>query len=719
MINKLKILFYLFILTIFQSNFVYSQEKYCLDTEGLILPLFDDIECVNSSDIKINQNEFIHIITFKASERFKELEKFKENIEKSLKSKKKEIPDENTNKLSTEKSEEKKKEQLQIAKSQKEKKLVEQKEYELKKNERLKKIEQRKKDLNQKRLALKAERERKKTERLAKIEQRKKEQEQKRLARKAEQERKRIERIAKIEEKKRLNKIKREISSQKKNNKKLAIKQNENVNDKLKVVFADLEIVKKELIPNITSTGNIDYEISKEFSLNVLNDLLSYNSNLLIIIPKDFDAYSTVSSEENLTSQMVAGSRSVPNPEFNRLQAEMRKTERQLQRALAEAERGFQMSQCISCGLITQWGGIALQEKWKNEGAKLQNRLNNLINSYSNTPDYLEKEMLRSYSYLVHNVNAEKKAIYQVVQFKNKKLIEKNISIKSEKNFKVAYNIDPQDKKYEELLTKYSSADQVSNWQNQRLKDISLSDFLNSFDSANESREIFDKKELYASLNFSVEEELSWWKKLLSGSKSETNNKTASLSNKSSSNYEKKDNRFDSVVIVKTEKGLGSGFFISKDEIITNYHVIENAMSITVTDRFKKRSSAVVIKKDLRRDLAILKTNTTGKPVKFYDGQLKQGEMVEALGHPKGRKFSLTKGWISAVRKESSVYSATGTPDVLFIQTDAAINPGNSGGPLFYKDKVVGVNTQGLHKDTSEGMNFAVHFSEVNKFLSD
>ena len=55
---------------------------------------------------------------------------------------------------------------------------------------------------------------------------------------------------------------------------------------------------------------------------------------------------------------------------------------------------------------------------------------------------------------------------------------------------------------------------------------------------------------------------------------------------------------------------------------------------------------------------------------------------------------------------------------VLFIQTDAAINQGNSGGPLFYKDKVVGVNTQGLNKEISEGMNFAVHFSEVQKFLS-
>ena len=241
---------------------------------------------------------------------------------------------------------------------------------------------------------------------------------------------------------------------------------------------------------------------------------------------------------------------------------------------------------------------------------------------------------------------------------------------------------------------------------------------MNLINNQSEFKEIVNKKELYASLNFSVEEELSWWEKLLGGSKSNYNKKKTLSTNNSSSNFEKKDIRFDSVVIVKTEKGLGSGFFISKDEIITNYHVIENSMSISITDKYKKRSSAVVIKKDLKRDLALLKTNTTGKPVKFFEGQLKQGEMVEALGHPKGRKFSLTKGWISAIRKESSVYNATNTPDVLFIQTDAAINPGNSGGPLFYRDRVIGVNTQGLHKDSTEGMNFAVHFSEVEKFLS-
>ena len=163
---------------------------------------------------------------------------------------------------------------------------------------------------------------------------------------------------------------------------------------------------------------------------------------------------------------------------------------------------------------------------------------------------------------------------------------------------------------------------------------------------------------------------------------------------------------------------MGSGFYVSSDEIITNYHVVEGALSINIIDKNKKRSSAVVIKKDLKRDLALLKTNLNGKPVTFFKGKLKQGDMVEALGHPKGRKFSLTKGWISAIRNESSTYNVGSSDNVLFIQTDAAINPGNSGGPLFHKNKVVGVNTQGLHKDSTEGMNFAVHFSEVQNFLS-
>ena len=206
-------------------------------------------------------------------------------------------------------------------------------------------------------------------------------------------------------------------------------------------------------------------------------------------------------------------------------------------------------------------------------------------------------------------------------------------------------------------------------------------------------------------------------KKKFGKTKKKSKKKIVSLSN--SSSYEIKDERFESVVIVKTGSGLGTGFYVSNDEILTNYHVIEGALSISIIDQNKKRSSAVVIKKDLKRDLALLKTNLKGKPVSFYSGQLKQGEMVEALGHPKGRKFSLTKGWISAIRNWRSTYDATGSGEVLFIQTDAAINKGNSGGPLFYKNHVVGVNTQKMVDTDIEGMNFAVHFSEVQNFLNN
>jgi len=713
--------FVIFFFISFNAN---SEDYFCVDKEGFIYPLFDEAKCENQSEQKINKNEFSFIVDFNKTLRSVKLEEYRKNSIKIEKNKTKEIVKSLEDGPDTSIDDKKNKiEQIKI------KKLAKENE----KQKRLTLLKKRQEQQKQKRLALlKKRQEQQKQKRLALIKKRQENQKQKRLAEENELKLKKEKKLAKQQAKENELKLKKEkklakqqakenelkLKKEKKLAKKDKVEPSAILNTNLKIVYLNKEIVKKELLPNINPNSAVDFSKIDLLEKEGIKNLLANNSNLILIVPSDLDSFSTVVSENQMTSKLVAGTRSVPNPEFNRLQMEIRRAEREQQRALANANEGFQRSQCISCGLLVQWGGIAIQTKWNNVASDLQDRIVNLTNSYSSTPDYLEKEILQSYSYVVQNVKAEKSAIFQIIQSKDNKYIEKNISINKDKIFKVAYNIDPQDKKYESLLKKYSNPDQLTRWQNQKFDNISLDEITSLIDQETSFKEIPGKKELYASLNFEYEEEsTSWFSGFFDFFKSD-DKKTASLSNKSSSKYEAKDVRFDSVVIVKTESGLGSGFFISKDEILTNYHVIENATSISITDVNGKRSSAVVIKKDLKRDLAIIKTNITGKPVEFYVGQLKQGEMVEALGHPKGRKFSLTKGWISAIRKESGGYSATNEKNVLFIQTDAAINHGNSGGPLFYKDKVVGVNTQGLSKKNTEGMNFAVHFSEVKAFLA-
>ena len=645
---------------------LFAENKFCLDTEGFIYPIFDNENCDEKNDEIINEKEFSYIIDLDDKSRIAKLNEYRvnpKNIEKKIQAEKlKLIPSiKDKNNLSDE-----------------EKKNI--------------KLEQKKLAQKSKQKIYKDQNDNKKQKKLIKIKKQREEQ-----------------------------KLKKE--------KKLVVKKADVINDVLKIVYLDKVLVNKELLPTISNIeiDNLDFSKISDFDKVSFKNLLSANSNIMIIIPEDFDSSSNIIFENQRTSQLVAGQRSVPNPEFNKLQMDMRNTENRMNIARQRANRAQQMASNPNnyshldyfTAVIAQAGDLAVQIKNQNLASNLNNKLDSLINSYSNTPQYLDKDIMQNYNFLVQDVKAEKKSIFKILEYKNDLYKEKRITISENKDFKIAYNINPQDKNYESLTNQFSTSDEVSNWQNLKLADISSKKVLDIIKNETSFKELNNEKELYASLNFEIDEESSWFGSLFNFGKSEKKTKkTASLSNAGSSKYEIQDTRFDSVVIVMTEKGLGSGFFISNDEILTNYHVIEGASTITVINNNKKKSSAVVIKKDLKRDLALLKTNMTGTPVIFFNDQLKQGEMVEALGHPKGRKFSLTKGWISAIRKESSTYSATGKNDVLFIQTDAAINNGNSGGPLFYKDKVVGVNTQGLHKDSTEGMNFAVHFSEVNSFLS-
>jgi serine protease Do len=182
------------------------------------------------------------------------------------------------------------------------------------------------------------------------------------------------------------------------------------------------------------------------------------------------------------------------------------------------------------------------------------------------------------------------------------------------------------------------------------------------------------------------------------------------------------DPRFDHVVVVYTGSGsFGSGFFIKDDIVLTNWHVVENSAFVELKTYDGQETFGKVIAQDVRVDLALVKVQTRGKPVIFYTkNTIDLGQTVEAIGHPKGLEFSITRGVISAIREHPSInLPVGGADDVLFIQIDTPINPGNSGGPLFLGDKVVGVNTWGLKKNIAEGLNFAVHYSEVIKFIRE
>ena len=158
---------------------------------------------------------------------------------------------------------------------------------------------------------------------------------------------------------------------------------------------------------------------------------------------------------------------------------------------------------------------------------------------------------------------------------------------------------------------------------------------------------------------------------------------------------------------------------------ITNYHVIENAYSVTILNsKLFDEVEAKVVKKNKLIDLAII-SFTSGQyfpALEFYDTeQLQKGSFVIAIGTPFGYEFEGTAsfGIISSpkryVLEENDAYNE-------YIQHDAAINPGNSGGALVnMKGQLIGINTMKLNigNDKTEGMGLAIPSNVIKDFVYD
>jgi S1-C subfamily serine protease len=137
-------------------------------------------------------------------------------------------------------------------------------------------------------------------------------------------------------------------------------------------------------------------------------------------------------------------------------------------------------------------------------------------------------------------------------------------------------------------------------------------------------------------------------------------------------------------------KAMGSGFFIDKDLIITNNHVVENAPIVVVEFADGRKAIADILIRSKSRDLAIVRVNRHYAPLSSLPPPLvlrseepQVGEFTIALGHPRGLEHVVaTFGRVSATKIPASALGREATDQKTYIQTDTAINPGNSGGPL-------------------------------------
>lgn len=168
----------------------------------------------------------------------------------------------------------------------------------------------------------------------------------------------------------------------------------------------------------------------------------------------------------------------------------------------------------------------------------------------------------------------------------------------------------------------------------------------------------------------------------------------------------------------------GSGFILSKDGyILTNYHVVKGAETVTVTLYNGDEYDALYIGGEEDYDIAVIKVEAENlQSVTLGDSDtLNVGDHVLAVGNPLGElTFSMSGGMVSCVDRAINV---DGTPFNM-IQTDASINPGNSGGPLFNQyGEVVGIvsakYSQSSNGTTVEGLGFAIPMNDVFSMVKD
>lgn len=406
-------------------------------------------------------------------------------------------------------------------------------------------------------------------------------------------------------------------------------------------------------------------------------------------------SFRRVASQDKVTSQFQSGVRYEPNPARTTRQIAVQTAQANMQQVEIQASTG-----CIGCGLIPAMIHAGIMSGKRQEARQA---LNAAIASLEAEPINLEKPVWTDYAFNRAHIDAKKvmSINYYVMDLRERTYFKSFVTVNEAQSFVVPYKIHDKDRNRSSHLAGAQREKDVETFETSAVS-IKLTEILNHYQSnRGKSKKLPKASVLRAEMLKDKNTQLAKYRKNTFDSRPLN------------------DPRFDSVVVVYNPQGsVGSGFFIRPDLVLTNYHVIENSKFVEMKLYDGQETFGKVVKTDVRLDLALVRVQQRGKPVRLYQRRtVDLGVASEAIGHPNGLNFSITRGIVSALRKLPSTY-APGGKEILFVQTDTAINPGNSGGPLFIEDEVVGMNTQKLAKVDVEGLGFAIHFSEINAFMS-
>ena len=433
-------------------------------------------------------------------------------------------------------------------------------------------------------------------------------------------------------------------------------------------------------------------------------------------------------NKREVDSRTQTGSRQEPNPDYvtalSDYQAAMSSMQATKLQNAASANQPCYGS-AIQCFLLGGLKGLA--------DAGSENDFKRKAEVLSRTSQTVTAPVYSQYKYQLVDIGVAKLARvdYYVIDVKKRQVYTNFLEIKDNAQFTVAYNVEDADPESANILGKNQREAELTAWEQRpvSVKHSSLFDQSNikqnpprPFTTVDAFLKPLSNRQ-FASVGTNYE----------SGTSSRPEAKVgivaAEVATSTTVRYEQKssssrsesgviaDDRFDSVVVVKTNKGTGTGFYITPDLVMTAFHVVDGSNLVELTFYNGTKTYGKVIDSDIRLDLALIKPQISGKPVKIHTGQIRLGETTEAIGHPKGYDFTITRGVISALRKQAGPVLKSGPP-IEFIQTDTPISPGNSGGPLFLKDSVIGVNDWVRVDKASQNLNFSVSFNEIREYMN-